>query len=113
MLAVLEYRQGNCAAAPPHFEKAGELLDSQLDALHAYATCLVKVKRLDEAVTVFQRAVALHPDDRQESPLLASLQLTVHKPQYALATLGPLLEANDPRADKLELASNGFAGSGG
>src|SRR6266576_6955947 len=31
MLAVLEYRQGNCAAATPHFEKAGELLDSQLD----------------------------------------------------------------------------------
>src|SRR5947207_14845501 len=50
MLAVLEYRQGNCAAATPHFEKAGELLDSQLDALHAYATCLVKFKRLHDEI---------------------------------------------------------------
>jgi len=112
MLAVLEYRQGNCAAATPHFEKAGELLDSQLDALHAYATCLVKFKRLDDAVTVFQRAVALHPDDRQERQLLASVQLTVHKPQDALATLGPLLEASNPRADTLELASNAYEDSG-
>ena len=112
MLAVLEYRQGNCAAATPHFEKAGELLDSQLDALHAYATCLVKFKRLHDAVTVFQRAVALHPDDRQERNLLASIQLMVHKPQDALATLGPLLEASNPRADTLELASNAYEDSG-
>src|SRR3989440_7509847 len=112
MLAVLEYRQGNCAAATPHFERAGELLDSQLDALHAYATCLVKFKRLHDAVTVFQRAVALHPDDRKERQLLASVQLTVHKPQDALATLGPLLEASNPSADTLELASNAYEDSG-
>src|SRR5215469_9458381 len=29
MLAVLEYRKGNCAAAVPHFKAAGPLLDSQ------------------------------------------------------------------------------------
>src|SRR5579863_9987717 len=29
MMAVLDYRKGNCAAAAPHFEKAVELLDSQ------------------------------------------------------------------------------------
>src|SRR5205814_962114 len=81
-------------------------------SLHAYATCLVKLKRLDDAVTVFQRAVALHPDDRQERQLLASVQLTVHKPQDALATLGPLLEASNPRADTLELASNAYEDSG-
>src|SRR5580698_283192 len=33
MLAVLNYKQGNCAGAVPHFEKVGELLDSQVDAL--------------------------------------------------------------------------------
>src|SRR5204862_3319486 len=80
--------------------------------LHAYATCLVKFKRLHDAVTVFQRAVALHPDDRQERNLLASIQLMVHKPQDALATLGPLLEASNPRADTLELASNAYEDSG-
>src|SRR5690349_14308996 len=45
MLAVLEYQQGNCADAVVHFEKAGTLFDSKPDGLHAYATCLVKLKQ--------------------------------------------------------------------
>ena len=49
MLAVLEYQQENCAAAVVHFEKAGELFDTQPSALHAYAACLVKLKQLDKA----------------------------------------------------------------
>src|SRR5256884_9903688 len=84
MLAVLEYRQGLCGAAVPHFEKAGQLLDTQSDALHALATCLVRLKRLDDAAATFQRAVALHPDDRRERHLLASIQLMAHKPEDAL-----------------------------
>ena len=108
MLAVLEYQQGNCDAAIGHFEKASGLLDSQLDALHAYATCLVKRKHPDRAVAVFQRAVALHPDDRQERHLLASLQLMVQKPEDAIATLGPLLQAGNPDAETLELASTAY-----
>jgi tetratricopeptide (TPR) repeat protein len=112
MLAVLQYRQGNCPAAAAHFEKAGKVLDSQLDALHAYATCLVKLKQLDGAATVLQRAVALRPDDRQERHLLASMQLMVHKPQDALATLRPLLDDKNPNADALELASNAYEDAG-
>jgi tetratricopeptide (TPR) repeat protein len=81
MLAVLEYRKGDCPAAVPHFDKAGKLLDSQLDALHAYATCLAKLKRLDEAATVLQRALALRPDDPQERHLLAAMQIMGQKPR--------------------------------
>jgi tetratricopeptide (TPR) repeat protein len=112
MLAVLEYREGDCAAAVPHFDKASELLDSQLDALHAYATCLVRLKRLDEAAAVFQRALDLRPDDRQERHLLASIQLMAQKPQDALATLRPLLDDGNPTADTLQLASNAFEDAG-
>ncbi len=108
MLAVLEYRQGNCIAAVPHFAKAGELLDSQVDALHAYATCLVRLKRLDEAAKTFQRAVALQPDSPRERQLLASIQLLAHKPQDALATLQPLLEAKDADVSTLQLASRAY-----
>jgi tetratricopeptide (TPR) repeat protein len=108
MLAVLEYRQGNCAAAAPHFEKAGELIDSQRDALHAYATCLVKEKKLDQAERVFQRAVALYPDDPQERRLLASLQLMLHHPKEALETLQPILETHDSNAETLSLASSAY-----
>ena len=63
----------------PHFEKAGALFDSQTDALHAYATCLVKLKQLDKAAKVFERALALNPDDRRERQLLASIQLMAHQ----------------------------------
>src|SRR5579863_4615663 len=63
MLAVLEYQQGNCAAAVVHFEKAGTLFDSKPDGLHAQAACLVKLKQFDKAVDVFRRAVALNSED--------------------------------------------------
>jgi len=112
MLAVLAYRKGDCAAAGPHFAKAGELLDSQLDALHAYATCLVRLKRPEDAEAVLQRALVLRPDDRQERHLLASIQLMSHKPHDALATLRPLLDAANPTPDTLQLASNAFEDAG-
>jgi tetratricopeptide (TPR) repeat protein len=112
MLAVLEYRDGDCAAAVPHFDRAGELLDSELDALHAYATCLVRLERLDDATAVLQRALALRPNDPRERHVLASLQLMAEKPQAALATLRPLLDAANPTADTLQLASSAFEDAG-
>jgi tetratricopeptide (TPR) repeat protein len=108
MLAVLEYQRGNYAAAVSNFEKTGPLFDSQLEALHVYASCLVKLKKYDQAIDVFQRAVTLNPRDERERQLLASLQLIAHKPEDALATLGPLLEAGKPSADTLELASSAY-----
>lgn len=112
MLAVMEYRRGNCAAAAPHFAKAGELLDSQLDALHAYATCLVRLKRMDEAVTTFQRALALRPGDPREHLVLASIQLMARKPQDAIVTLQPLLASTGVDADTLQLASTAYEDAG-
>ena len=75
MLAVLEYQQGTCKTAVVHFEKASALFESQLPALHAYATCLVRLKRFEQAAGVFQRALALDPDNKRERQLLASIQL--------------------------------------
>jgi tetratricopeptide (TPR) repeat protein len=111
MLAVLDYQGGNCAAAVVHFEKAGTLFDSQPDGLHAYAACLVKLKRFDRAVEVFQRALALRPQDTREHQLLAALQLMAHQPQNALATLQPLLQTGNPDIVTLELAGTAYEGS--
>jgi tetratricopeptide (TPR) repeat protein len=108
MLAVLEYQDGNCKAAVQHFAAAGELFESKRDGLQAYATCLVKLKRFDEAARVFQKSVALNPNDRQELVLLASIQLMAHKPQDALATLDPLIGANTADAGALDLASAAY-----
>ena len=107
MLAVLEYQQGDCSAAVVHFEKAAALFASQLPALHAYGTCLVKLKRLDQAADVFSRSLALNPDDRRERQILASLELMAHQPGQAIATLGPLLGTNAD-ALSLELASAAY-----
>lgn len=112
MLAVLEYRKGNCPAAVPHFEKAGPLVDSQLDALHAYATCLVRLKRFDAAADALQKAVALHPDDPRDRQVLASIQLMDHKPKDALDTLQTLLEAKATDSTTLQLASRAYEGTG-
>jgi tetratricopeptide (TPR) repeat protein len=112
MLAVLEYRHGNCAAAVPHFEKASELIDSQLDALHAYATCLMRIKRPEAAAATLQKTVALDPSDPRERQVLASVLLLVHKPQDALSALEPLLGSPTVDSSTLELASRAYEDTG-
>lgn len=112
MLAVLEYRHGNCAEAVPHFERAGELIESQLDALHAYATCLMRIKRPEAAAATLQKAVALNPSDPRERQVLASVLLLAHKPQDALAALQPLLDAPTVHSSTLELASRAYEDTG-
>ncbi len=111
MLAVLQYQQGKCQAAVSHFERAGALFDKQRDALHAYATCLVRLKQLDKARNVFQRTLALDPNDGRERQLLASIQVMTHQPREAIATLEPLLESK-PEAETLELASAAYEDAG-
>jgi tetratricopeptide (TPR) repeat protein len=107
MLAVLEYQQGDCSAAVVHFEKAAALFASQLPALHAYGTCLVKLKRVDEAADIFSKSLALDPDDRRERQTVASVQLMAHQPEQAIATLGPLMGTNTD-ALSLQLASAAY-----
>lgn len=108
MLAVLEYQQGNCRAAVQHFAAAGALFESKPEGLHAYATCLVKLKRFDDAAAVLKKSLALNPADRSERQLLAAVQLMAHKPQDALATLDPLLGPNSADAGALDLASAAY-----
>ncbi len=111
MLAVLEYQQGNCTAAVPHFEKAGTLFDSKPEALHAYATCLVRLRRFEQAASVVGRSLELDPQNAGERRLLASLQLMAHEPQDALNTLQPLLQASSATADTLELVATAYEDS--
>ena len=107
MLAVLEYQKGDCSAAVVHFKKAAALFDSQLAALNAYGTCLVKLRQFEDAVGVFEKSLALDPQDRKQRQVLASVQLMAHKPELAIATLNPLLSAS-PDAQTLELASSAY-----
>jgi tetratricopeptide (TPR) repeat protein len=108
MLAVLNFQQAKCADAADQFEKAGSLFDSQPTALHAYAVCLVRLKRFEQAAMVFEKTVALKPDDKEERRLLAAIQVMAHQPDEALNTLGPLMHEAAPDAATLELASTAY-----
>jgi tetratricopeptide (TPR) repeat protein len=110
MLAVLEYQEGKYADAAAQFEKTGSLFDSRPGALHAYAVCLVKLKRFDQAAAVFEKTVALKPDDPQERRLLAAIRVMAHQPSEALNTLAPLMQGT-PDVATLELASTAYEAS--
>jgi len=112
MLAVLEFRQRNCTEAVGHFEAAGSLVDSQPDAQNAYGTCLVRLRRFDDATKVFERSLSLNPDDPRRRQLTAAIQLMAHKPREAIATLQPLLTAGRADAHTLELASSAYEEGG-
>lgn len=107
MIAVVEYKNGHCAAAIPHFAKSETLIDSQIDGLHAYGSCLVREKQFDRASTIFERALALRPEDPTERRVLASVELMEPNPQAALATLAPLLTASAD-APTLALAASAY-----
>ncbi len=112
MLAVLQFRHGNCAGAIANFEAAGSLLDTQPDAQNAYGTCLVRLRRFDAATGVFEKALALNPDDPRQRQLLAAIQLMAHHPQDAVVTLRPLIDGGRANARAMELASSAYEEAG-
>jgi tetratricopeptide (TPR) repeat protein len=112
MLAVLEYRDGNCQAAVAHFDKAGSLIEGQLDALQAQATCLVRLQQLGAAIRVCQRIASVEPENPRHRKLLAAVQLMADQPQEAIAALTPLLQGSHADAETLGLASTAYEKTG-
>jgi tetratricopeptide (TPR) repeat protein len=94
MLAVLAEKKGDCPTAVKHFSEAGPVLESQPEALQGYGACLLKLKRMDEAVRVFQQLVASRPDDNRCRQALAAVQLAAERPQDALGTVEPMLASS-------------------
>ncbi|MBS1804127.1 MAG: tetratricopeptide repeat protein [Acidobacteria bacterium] len=107
MVAVLEYQQGDCTAALPHFEKAASVFEQRPAGLRAYAACLVKQKRFDDAIAVFSRTLEADPENAQERRVLAAVQLMGQHPEAAITTISPLLSAT-PDPQTLELASQAY-----
>jgi tetratricopeptide (TPR) repeat protein len=104
MLAVLAYKSGDCTTATKHFSQSESILTSQPAALQEYGACLLQLKQTDKAVHVFQELLASQPDDVRARRGLAAVQLAAGRPQDALATLQPLLDAN-PDVSTMRLAA--------
>lgn len=112
MLAVLLVKRGDCAAAVQHFEQSGPLLDSQPSALQQYGTCLIRLKQLDRAISIFSRLVTTDSGSGEARQHLATVQLLAERPKDALETLAPLLQVSDPSASTLQLAASAHEASG-
>jgi tetratricopeptide (TPR) repeat protein len=108
MLAAFAYKHGDCEQAVKEFEQSGKLLESQPTAMQQYGSCLVRLKQTDKALPIFQKLVAAHPDEAGARHALAAVQLTAGQPQDALATLQPLLAANDPEVSTMQLAAAAY-----
>jgi tetratricopeptide (TPR) repeat protein len=112
MLAVLEYQSHKCSDAVPHFERASALVERQPDALHAFASCLVRLKRYDAAIDALRKSADLNPENSKDVQAIASVQLMAGKPKDALATLGPMLQSEKPDPGILQLASAAYEDTG-
>ena len=112
MLAVLFTKRRDCDAAVPHFEQSGSLLDSQAGALQQYGACLVRLKQLEKATSVFSRLLARDPANRETRHYLATVQLMAEHPNDAIETLQPLLQAGAPDSKTLQLAASAYEAGG-
>lgn len=112
MLGVVKYRQHDCSSAVEHFRVSWQLISSQPAALAQYGTCLMNLDKAEDALPVFQRLLALRPDDSHSRYNLAVVQLAAHNPKEAVETLQPLLSASQPDAEVLDLASSAYEESG-
>ena len=111
MLAVLDYRRGDCAAAVPHFEQSGSLAESQVGALQEYGDCLVRLKENEKAIQVFNRALAVN-GDASVRYRLASVQVMAQHFKDAITTLQPLLQETGTDANVLDLAASAYESDG-
>jgi tetratricopeptide (TPR) repeat protein len=108
MLAVLAYKKDNCAQAVEHFAMSGPLVDAQPAVREEYCACLVKLHQSEKAISVYQRALELSPNDGDARRRLATIQLMTDRPKEALETLAPLLQKDDTDVKTLELAASAY-----
>ena len=112
MLAVLDYRKRNCSDAISHFERASGSISSQPDILAMYGKCLAKQSRYEEAIPVFEKALALDSTKQGDRYNLAFCQWSVGRSADALATLQPLVAVDQSDGMVFELAAGIYESTG-
>lgn len=108
MLAVMQAKKGKCQDAVRHFLLSTNASARHPGSLELYGYCLQQIKQPEKAIPVFEKLVALVPE--QDSPKydLAVLQVQTNQNQAALRTLQPLLNTAHPDPDVLSLASQAY-----
>lgn len=105
LLGTLDYRTSHCTEAVEHFKRAEHVIQSHGEALTENGVCLSELKRTDDAVVVFKKALDTEPEQRDARYNLALAQWEDHKPEDALETLKPLVEIDPVSSDALALSA--------
>lgn len=108
MLATLERRNGNCAAANGHFQSAADAINAHSESLEAYGYCLVETKQFERAVPVFEQLATLLPDRTYPKYDLALVLVSAKQYERAIKTLEPLLADDQKDPEILSLASQAY-----
>ena len=108
MLAVMAYRAHDCTGAVKHFHESELVIAAQPVALRGYGSCLMRLQRAGEAVSIFEKLAAMAPNDPHARYNLAVVQLEANQSQDAVATLQPLMAFEATDADVLDLASEAY-----
>ncbi len=106
MVGILASRQGECKEAIIHLAQAQRVIASQPAALTRYGVCLSQEHRFDEAITQFQAAQALQPEDRAARYNLALAYWNAKRVDDAFATLQPLIHSGTTNEGVLTLAAD-------
>lgn len=109
MAGVLAFEAGDCARALPHLESIRGQND-QVEPI--YGACLVAAHRAGDAVPVFARIGAAHPESPAARFNLGYVELLAHRYGEARKTLEPLAAHPTPSAEALNLLAAAEAGDG-
>jgi tetratricopeptide (TPR) repeat protein len=112
MLAALAYKKHDCPLAVKHFQQSGPVLSSQPSALEEFGSCLMEIQKPDKALPIFQQLHDAQPDDPHARYNLAVVQLAAAHAKDAITTLQPLVDAEQPDPDALDLASAAYEETG-
>jgi predicted Zn-dependent protease len=112
MLAMLLRKQGDCWAAMDHFQQSMDAVSVQPDALEAYGDCMVRMKRMQDAVLVFEKLSALVPQSMYPKYDLAVVLIGTQQNEATLKILEPMLAADASDPDLLSLAPEAYEAVG-
>ena len=112
MAGVLAFEAGDCVRAVPHFERARAETEANPQAWPLYGACLVAVDRPADAVSVFERLLALNPENARARFNLGYAEVLAHRETDAVQTLEPLAADIQGESEALNLLATAEASIG-
>jgi tetratricopeptide (TPR) repeat protein len=108
MLAGTAFKQGDCETAKIEFAASQSPLTREVSGLEEFGACLVKQKRIAEALPVFEHLCELQPTSAKALYQFAVVQfLTGHYAGAVTTLTSPAFEAS-PDADALDLLAEAY-----